>query len=127
MDGIKRIMLLLLSIASLWDGFTTVTGTLDILGIGWPQLLASITFSLVILGFLIGTAKIFDTDESGVAYCIMRILWWFGLSYDLYTSYLGNKNFVLGGYIEGNQILILIGLTVFVSSSPILISVLFRD
>ena len=56
----KLYLLLVLTVAAIWDGFVTVYGTLQILGLGnsLPQIVAAFLFSALIMGFVLNTARI---------------------------------------------------------------------
>ena len=77
----------------------------------------------MIMAILLFTSRIWDRDSDGFVVIIMRIFWWIAFGYDLYTSYLGNHDFVMSGNVEGfKELLLLLGLTLVVSASPIFAS-----
>jgi len=125
----KILLLVIFGIASLWDGFTTVAGTYDILGSGWGQLAGSVAFALVILGFLVGTLELLERYEDWHAFvvCLVSFFWLSAFGYDLFTSYVGNCRFIIGGSLNASKTFILIGLTVFISVSPVCLSYLWKD
>jgi len=120
----KIFLLIVLAIATVWDGFTTVYGTIQVLGSGPFQIMASLLFSALILAFVLNTRRIIKwrSDFVGV---IARFFWVIALGYDFYTSWIGNKNLVVPGTANTGTI-ILIGLTLLVVASPILLSTMGR-
>jgi hypothetical protein len=118
------ILVFIFAIASIWDGFTTVVGTHSILGQTQGQIPVSVMFSLVILGFMIGTS--FIRDFKGAIGGAMKIAWWIALCYDLGTSYYGNRRFIIQGDLNLQQNLILIGITLLVTASPIFLSLIWH-
>ena len=92
-----------------------------------PQIISGFLFTIIILGFLYNTSKIlnYTMNHIGVS---LKFLWFFAVVYDLTTSYLGNIIFLLNNNEPNSmQIVILMGLTFFVSSSPILLSLLINS
>jgi hypothetical protein len=118
------ILLISCFVTGLWDGFTTFYGTSQIMGSDPLQLIASVIFAVIITGFLFGTKIIWESSSSNFLSFLLRSLWLVALGYDLYTSYLGNKNFILSGNVNDDQMIILIGMTILVSGSPIIFSYL---
>ncbi|MCK5720048.1 MAG: hypothetical protein KAH84_08910 [Thiomargarita sp.] len=115
-------------LASLWDGFTTVYGTTEILGGGSPQILgASAIFSLIILAFLLNTNMIWKMAYDELLGGLLKIMWFVALGYDLYTSYIGNQYFILEGHGNNTQLFILLGITLLVTGSPIFLSLLWDN
>jgi len=86
--------------------------------------MAPVKFSLIITSFLIGTIPILKNPREGLVPYGAKLLWGVALIYDFYTSFKGNTTFILTDFdhTQIQQILIAIGLTLFVSSSPIAIS-----
>ncbi len=114
-------LIVIFSIVAVWDGFTTVFGTTVILDGGPQQLGAALVLAAVIMAFLIGTVWIWQ--ENGMIGILGKVLWVIALGYDLYTSFEGNRAFlVTSESIEEKKLAILVGLTLLVSSSPIIIS-----
>lgn len=108
----------------LWDGFTTFYGTSIVMGDNDTQVVASAIFAVIIGGFLFGTKGIWEASASSFLSLLLRSLWLVALGYDLYTSFLGNKDFILGGNINDDQMIILVGMTILVSGAPIIFSYL---
>jgi hypothetical protein len=114
-------LIIVFGIASLWDAFTTVYGTWSVLGRGWPQVIVSILVAIVVLAFLVNSARVWKGKDSPQS-AIWAVLWFVAVGYDLYTSFLGNRDFLLSGVASDEQMIVLVGLTVLVSGSPILSS-----
>ncbi len=114
----KKYLLFLFGVGCLWDVLTTVYGT-------WVlfdhkalfPLLASITFGLVILALLGSVIWIWKTE--GVFGSGFKAAWIVGIAYDLFTSWNGNLNLLFGRSVAGSQFVMLVGLTVFMTLSPI--------
>ena len=121
----KGLLIVVFGFAALWDSFTTVFGTVEILGEQGLQVTASVIFAAIIAGFLLSTAYIFH--KGGLVGQILIVFWFIALGYDLFTSYTGNLLFIMGGKVSDVQTIVLIGMTILVSSSPILISLILDD
>jgi len=115
---------LLIGFGSLWDGFTTVFVTHRILGPGRIQLFASMALAFVVLGLLFSTEKILAAQ--GRAKLVVRGCWALALIYDLYTSYVGNSEIILGGDVRGARFLLLIVLTLLTTGLPMFPAVAMR-
>ncbi len=122
----RIILMVLLALTGLWDGFTTLWGTSVILGDSSIHYFVSTLMALVTLGLLFSTHEIIETDVASFLGLLLRALWIMGVSYDLFTSYMGNEEFLIGGIANAQQFVVLIGITVVVSGSPIVFSML-RD
>lgn len=120
-----RFLLIALGIGAIWDGFTTVAGTVEILGSGGLQIMAAVVFALIIAGFLLGTTYVRNLE--GILGKALQGGWWMALLYDLYTSYTGNRDFIMDGQVAGSQHVLLIGLTLLVTASPVLFSLIWED
>lgn len=110
------------------DTITTITGIAAILGEGDIQFFIAIVLGIIITAFLIYTIPIMYHDTENLLFLAAKILWFIALLYDLFTSFTGVKDILIeSGNSEFGfaQILITIGLTIFVSSSPIIVSYLF--
>jgi hypothetical protein len=126
---IKKFISIPLALAVLWDGFTTLFGTFQILGDAnqVASLLASILFSLLILIAMLVLPNFLSAEDDLRHFykILLFILLVSATAYDLYTSYVGNRQFILGGNVENfSQHLILVGFTFFSSSSPVFLSLL---
>ena len=118
------ILLIALVITGLWDGFTTFYGTQLILGDSNIQLVASAAFAVIITGFLFGTKTVWSDIDSAFFAIVLRLMWVTAFGYDIYTSYIGNRDIILSGADSTEKIAILVGMTVLVSGSPIVFSYL---
>ena len=109
-----------LGVVTLWDTITTIYGTSSIIGNGLIQMILSIGFGLVLAVFLIRTIPIMKNPENEDLIVIgTKFLWVLAIAYDLFTSFTGNHDLILGN-VEGIQKnIIAVGLTIFVSSAPI--------
>jgi hypothetical protein len=113
----KAIILLLFGIGALWDVATTVYGTWIIFpGRTALTLIASVVFGLVILALLASTLWIWR--KGGVSGIVFKIAWLVGLGYDLWTSWSGNYDLLFAREPTGAQVALAIGLTCFMSLSP---------
>jgi hypothetical protein len=124
----KQLLIFGLGLVTIWDTFTTITGTLDLIGNGKMQLIVAIIFGLLISAFLLGTMPLLNNPREELIIMGGKLLWFLALLYDLYTSYMGHFTFVQNtrGYGAG-QIAVIAGMTLFVSSSPIIISYLLNE
>lgn len=113
------LFLLVVAAAGLWDGFTTIYGTTQVLGTGFLQILVSLLFSGLVLGFLLNTRRILGPQE-GIIALFTRFFWLLALFYDLYTSWIGNSNLIVPERTTTAETIILVGLTLLVSGSTIL-------
>ena len=115
------------AIAALWDALTTVYGTVTILG--EPEtishIMIGVLFGALILIVLLNTRQIFARSGAGSEF--FRIFWTVALVYDTITAWQGNRNFIFPGYLQGQQQILLVGLTAMVSGSPILCSYLMHE
>lgn len=135
----KHLLLLGLGLLTGYDTITTITGTASILGGELVGIGISVVFSLIITGFLLNTMSIMVKPRKNANFINAgaQFLWILALGYDLWTSFVGNNTYVLntGKSVldliqkgqEVDKILILIGLTIFVSSAPIAISYILHD
>lgn len=123
----QLMFLMVLASASIWDGFTTMYGILHALGKGHQQMIAAGIFMGIIIALLLNTKKIlFESDSEEFSGILLRIFWMLAIGYDIYSSWMGNQAFL----IKGNSIdakVILAGLTLMVSGSPVLISLLWEQ
>jgi hypothetical protein len=118
-------LLIILALASIWDAFTTVYGTLTVLGSGPFQIAAALLFSALILGFVFNTRRIFRW-RGNVFSGLAKFLWFVALCYDFLTSWITNRDLVLPTVGSTLQVILLIGLTLLVTGSLILLSGLWE-
>ena len=131
-----QVILIITGFAGLWDGFTTFYGLSEIMGVSdvmelksieMTKIIASACFALVITGFLFATKTIWEISKHNAIAPILRFLWFIAFSYDVYTSFYGNQAFIFSGNINDEQIIMLVGMTVLVSASPIVYSYLIDN
>ena len=125
-NSLHNILLLAAGIASFWDGFTTVFGTATILDGGVAAGIAGLLFGLLIMSLMLNSKRVIETSTDSFEGMLFRVLWFIAVFYDLYTSWLGNQEFILGQDASGSRIAVLIGLTLLVSGSPVLVSFLWN-
>jgi len=109
---------------TLWDTFTTAYGIGSVLGWGPVQVFIAIIFTLIIDVFVLGTFRIVKSRSDSFFKYVLYFLWAIAVIYDVYSSYLGNAEFIIKVDQGLPQIFMLIGLTIFVASSPIIVSYL---
>lgn len=119
----KQILLVIFGLTALWDAFTTLIGTSTYLTpAGSERLILVPSFvALVILGFMVGSKRIWG--QEGTVGVIFKVFWVIAFAYDVYTSYLGNLELIMGGNEE--KMIFLLGITLLTSASSILVSLIF--
>ena len=123
----KKMLVFVVGSASLWDGFTTVYGTTRFLGNDAGSLAAAFVFAALIMSFLLNTRRIIYSFEGFTGF-VFRFLWFVSICYDLYTSWIGNNHFLVGTSTgETERVILIAGLTVLVSGSPIVFSLLWSE
>jgi hypothetical protein len=118
------LLLAILAIGTLWNAFTTVYGAMSILGDGFLQIIASLLFSALVLGFVLNTTRIIRS-RGGFLGGLLTFFWFISVCYNFYTSWIGNRTLLGGDQGGGAETIILIGLTLLGASSPILLSALW--
>jgi hypothetical protein len=121
----ENILLIILVLASIWDAFTTVYGTVTILGGGPIQIAAALLFSALILGFVLSTRRILRW-RTGFTGMLLKFFWFVAICFDFYTSWVANTDLIVGERNTTAQLWILVGLTVLVTGSPIVLSALWE-
>ena len=121
----KWFLFAVLSIATLWDTFTTVYATLDIFGTGPLQIVAALLFAALILSFMLNTRRIMQW-QFGFVGGIIKVFWFVALVCDFYTAWVGNSALLTRGEESAPELILLTGLTLLVTASPILLSVLWE-
>lgn len=111
--------------ATIWDILTTVYGTIQVLGFGPFQVAASLLFSALIAAFVINTTRILRLRQGFVG-VMVKFFWLIALAYDFYTSWIGNANLVTQGRGDFQETALLVGLTLLVVASPILLSAVWQ-
>jgi hypothetical protein len=148
-QSVKMILLVILGVAALWDGFTTVYGTAKIFGVNIvfteahptiqkdqspPQhaeptgerkffvLFASVLFGALILGLIISSGLIFTGTNTW-----LKGLNGLAIAYDLLTSFIGNLDLIYAGQVVGwLGWPVLLGLTLFVSGSSLILALISK-
>jgi len=123
----RPLLTIFLGIVTIWDTVTTVYGTYKIFGDGTIQLVVSIGFALLLAGFLIRTIPIIKNPSENLIPVGTKVLWFLAICYDIFTSFTGNMDLILGNATGVQQVVLAIGLTVFVCSAPIGLSKLIYD
>jgi hypothetical protein len=126
MSHSKLIFIIGLGMITIWDTATTIIGTNHILGNTGISSFLSFIFGVMITTYLIQTIPIMFNPKEDLLHIGAKILWILAILYDIYTSGMGNKDLIESGdsSFDLAQIVIIIGMTLFVSSAPIAISYL---
>ena len=125
----RNLILLLLGFVTVYDIITTISGTLEILQISIGGMVAAVTLGLLIGGMLYYTHEIFLNKSDDFLPKAFKGLWVLAFLYDIWTSFTGNAKFVLQDYDltrltteDWKRLILLLGLTLFVSSCPVILS-----
>jgi hypothetical protein len=116
----RAFLLILLTIAAVWDAFTTVYGTIQILGTNFLQIAVAILFSALVFAFNLGTKRIMQWYEGFVSW-FAKVVWLVAIAFDFYTSWVTNSDLVIRGDRSGADTFMLFGLTVLVTAAPMLL------
>lgn len=120
-DDLKNFLLILFGAIAFWDAATTFIGSYEILGTSKDIAIGfSIGFAVIILALMISTTSIWSV-QGGFGF-ILKPIWIIAFIFDIYTSYTGNLDIVLGGEANGKQFILLAGMTLLTTSAPILFS-----
>jgi hypothetical protein len=122
---VEIFLMIILVLASIWDAFATVYGTLQVLGDGTLQIAASLLFGGLILGFVLNSRRILKWRGSFFG-GLLKLFWFIALCYDFLTTWIANRDLLGQDPNSVVQIVILIGLTLLVSASPILLTGLWE-
>jgi hypothetical protein len=119
-------LLVVVAIGTLWDAFTTIYGTMLILGDGPIPALAALIFTALMLGFLLASMRIFRW-RGGFSGVVLKFFWFVALVYDFYASWVGNTGLIVGETTPRTsaQGFMIVGFTLLVTSSPVLLSYLW--
>jgi len=115
----KSLLKLLLGFVTIWDTITTIYGTYTIFGSGTIQIFVSIGFAIFLTIFLIQTIPIIKNPSEELIPVGTKVLWFLAICYDIFTSFTGNMDLILGNAAGTQKVLLAIGLTIFVCSAPI--------
>lgn len=125
----RNLILVVLGFVTAYDIITTIFGTLDILQHSIGAVVASVTLGILIGGMLYYTHEIFLNKGKEFLTQAFKALWGLAFLYDIWTSFTGNAKFVLQEEdltkisTEGwKRLILLLGLTLFVSSCPVILS-----
>jgi hypothetical protein len=112
-------------IASIWDGFTTLYATLQVLGNGFVQIAAGLLLSALILAFVLNTKRVVSW-RGGFVGALAKLFWFIAFCLDAYTSWIANSALVVPGTGTARETILLIGLTLLVTASPIILSAVWQ-
>jgi hypothetical protein len=124
----RNLILLVLGFVTVYDIITTISGTLEILQLSLGGVVAAVTLGLLIGGMLYYTHDIFLNKSEDFLPRAFKGLWALAFLYDIWTSFTGNAKFVLQENItrlntdDWKRLILLLGLTLFVSSCPVILS-----
>ena len=149
-QSVKMIVIIILGVAALWDGFTTAYGTAKIFGANivfneerlttqnepspaqgarptgehtFFILFASLLFGALMLGLIISSGLIFTGANTW-----LKGLNALAIAYDLFTSFIGNQDLVYRGQVIGFAgWFVLLGFTIFVSGSSLILALLSKQ
>jgi hypothetical protein len=126
MSQSKSILIIGLLMITTWDITTTTIGTSNILGNTDISFFLSIIFTVMLMQCLIQTIPIMFNQKEDLLHIGAKILWILAILSHIFTSFIGNKKLIYSGdsSFDLAQIVIIIGMTLFVSSAPITISYL---
>lgn len=124
----RNIILGILGVGTVYDLFTTLSGTLQIMEISFFAILISLLFTAMVAAMLFYTYEIHKNPSTEVFSGLFRVLWILAWLYDVWTAFTGNTEYLLKMDYKNlttqnwKQLLVLVGLTIFVSSCPIILS-----
>jgi hypothetical protein len=126
MSQSKLIFIVGLGMITIWDITTTIIGTNNILGNTDISFFLSIIFTVMLMQYLIQTIPIMFNQKEDLLHIGAKILWILAILSHIFTSFIGHKKLIESGdsSFDLAQIVITIGMTLFVSSAPIIISYL---
>ena len=123
----RDFILIGLVIVTAYDVLTTIYGTYTMLHSGFPAFVAALILSGIIGALLCFSYEVHQLGTDEFFPMLLKPLWVAAFGYDLWTSFMGNRKFILqsdGEAMDAANIAILVGLTVFVSACPIILSYL---
>jgi hypothetical protein len=123
----RQLLILGLGFVAIWDTVTTIYGTKVILGGGDIQFVISVLFALLLAAYLFRSVPIIKNPSEDLFHVGAKVLWVLALVYDLFTSFKGNFDLVLGNVGGTERIVLAIGLTIFTCSAPVGLSKLVFD
>jgi hypothetical protein len=116
----RAFLLVLLTLAAIWDAFTTGYGTLQILGTTFLQIVVAILFSALVFAFNLATKRIMQWREGFVSW-FAKFVWLVAIVFDFYTSWVAHSDLVISGDRTGAATFMLFGLTLLVTAAPMLL------
>ena len=122
---IRNGVLFFLGFLTLFDTYTSYTGTVTILGDSNFAKGFSIIFAFGISSMLISSVGVFEYGRyNGGFGKILMFTWWIFFIYDVFTSWKGTLYLLYGNSVTltNDQILIIFATTIFISISSIIIS-----
>lgn len=125
----RNLILVVLGFVTVYDVLTTIFGTIEILEVSIGSVVAAVTLGLLIGGMLYYTHEIFLNKGQEFLSQAFKALWALAFLYDIWTSFTGNAKFVLQEENlskltteDWKKLILLLGLTLFVSSCPVILS-----
>jgi len=115
------VILTVLLAATGWDTFTTLIGTIQTLGGEARVAIAGIIAAVVVTTVLVRTRHIIALHDDLPGF-VWRAFWFVCLGFDIYTGWLGNRDFVYTKELDASTATVLLLLTLVISASPILFS-----
>lgn len=123
----RQLLIIGLGFVTIWDTVTTIYGTKLILGDGSVQFVIAILFSLFLAAYLFRSVPIVKNPSEDLFPTGAKVLWFLAVLYDLFTAFKGNFDLVLGNVGGSERIALAIGLTIFICSAPIGLSIVIFD
>lgn len=125
----NRLLLVPFGLAMTWGAIATFYGVVETLaGSGDMAYLAAVFLTSITTVVLFSTRQAWEgnkgDEQTG---CAMQIVWLVALVCSLCASYVGNEALVTAGRSDPGVVVLLIGLTVFSTGSPIIVSKLWRQ
>jgi hypothetical protein len=123
-----RVLIFVVALGALWDGFTSFYGIAELydLVIGksdWGRVAFALIAAITIVGFMVATRLIWSGVETNNEITILlKVAWVVCFAIDLYTSFVGTRDFVFQGMAGGaaNVFGLLIAAFLITSSSVLL-------
>ncbi len=124
-----RALIFVVALGALWDGYTSFYGIAEfydlVLGESDPMrfVFAAIA-AITIVGFMVATRLIWSGAEANNTISVLlKVAWVVCFAIDLYTSFIGTRDFVFDGMAGGTaNVLGLLIMSFLVTSSSVLLS-----
>ncbi len=124
-----RALIFVVALGALWDGFTSFYGIAEFydLVVGqsdWRQIVFALIAAITIVGFMVATRLIWSGAEANNTISVLlKVAWVVCFVIDLYTSFIGTRDFVFDGMAGGPANIIgLLIVSFLVTSSSVLLS-----